>query len=735
MCALGACVLGVSANVLLQPAMAADNELVQPPICSAATPSGICTVTPIGLGHNRVKLDLTAASASVDIGGYKVVTENYNGSYVTPVVEALPGDTVAAHLVNALPPAPPAASHAGMQHGDPTDNPTNLHYFHGGIVSPRNAIRPKPGDPETGNGDNVYVHLKSGPAGQPNSFDFDVAIPGEDGLDARVLEGTGYISHPVGLNWYHSHMHGISSVQVAGGMSGLLSVGEAMANVKAACVTDPSDASKCLNDVDKDTRDLRSRTKARYAIVRDIAVKNLTKLPGEANGDPADFDPDAGPFLNSNLPCGVWNKATSSIDLNNSVAQIGFCQRTQDTAFLYTVNGQRYPTITVKAGENLLMRMGNLSSNLPYWLELQGADGTDGKVLPLTLLSIDGVVPAAPVLAGQSQKPVLALNDDNLLLMPAARAEIYVRNDENIHAERQVYILRTKTQKVSTETWPEIQLARIVLEPNAVANKTLVSLNVPVARILATLAAQARVNEVADKPEGCARDLDPAFHEYRRVTFRKGGHTSAQPPVQAVWSLTAELIRPDPQGPDLKKDTDYKSPDPGDSSILGPDNAGMPFEEYVKDGPVDWTKRHTCIQIDHANHRGSHKQLWVLFNATPFLHNFHIHQIKFRLATKQDLADHFLAPPDSAHTCTPVPCAAAPDYALYDDQSSTVDPGATRWHDTIPLPPFKRVYVVMSFDAKQQIGRFVFHCHLLAHEDKGLMAPIEVWEPQAVALK
>lgn len=729
---LGACLASVGPNFLLQPAMAADQELVDAPICSAATAAqfpNICTVTSLGNGQNKIKINLTAASASIDVGGYKVVTENYNGNYLTPVVEALPGDTVAAHLVNALPPASPAAAHAGMQHGDPNDNPTNLHYFHGGIVSPKNAVRPKPGDPETGNGDNVYIHLKSGLGadGKPNSFDFDVQIPGDQMLDARVLEGTGYISHPVGLNWYHSHMHGISSDQVAGGMSGLISVGEAMANVKAACVPDPSDARKCLNDVEKDTRDLHGRTKARYAILRDIAVKNLTKLPGEANGDPAVFDPEAGPFLNAGLPCGVWNKDTNHLDLGNAAAQIGFCQRTQDTAFLYTVNGQRFPTITVEAGQNLLLRTGNLSSNLPYWLELQGADGTDGKVLPLTLLSIDGVVPAAPVVAGQSQKPVLALNDNNLLLMPAARAEIYVRNDEKPHTERQVYILRTKTQKVSTETWPEIQLARIVLEPNAVASKTLVSLNVPVAKIPLSVFTEARLNETAAPPVGCVRDLDPAFHEYRRVTFLKVGSGAA-----TSWSLRTELIRP--QGTTLSDDATYKSADPDLSSIpAGSGGGGMPFEEYVgTDGLVDWTKPHPCIQIDHGTHRGSHKQLWVLFNGTTALHNFHIHQIKFRLATKQDLADHFLAPPDPSHTCTAANCAA-PDYAFYDDGSSNVDPGATRWHDTIPLPPFRKVYVVMSFDAKQQIGRFVFHCHLLAHEDKGLMAPIEVWEPQAVS--
>ena len=41
------------------------------------------------------------------------------------------------------------------------------------------------------------------------------------------------------------------------------------------------------------------------------------------------------------------------------------------------------------------------------------------------------------------------------------------------------------------------------------------------------------------------------------------------------------------------------------------------------------------------------------------------------------------------------------------------------------------MFVIMSFDAAQQLGRFVFHCHILKHEDKGLMAPIEVWEALA----
>lgn len=141
------------------------------------------------------------------MGGYRVETENYNGAYLTPVIEAMPGDTVAAHLENSLHEAIATTDRQTMAHGPAGENPTNLHYFHGGIVTPNNA-RP-PIDAGKGNGDNIYVRLKNREAGEPYRFDYNVPIPGERMLDARVLEGKGTISHPDGLNWYHSHMHGI----------------------------------------------------------------------------------------------------------------------------------------------------------------------------------------------------------------------------------------------------------------------------------------------------------------------------------------------------------------------------------------------------------------------------------------------------------------------------------------------------------------------------------------------
>lgn len=720
-------VTGIGLGFLLQPAIAA--ELVQPPICSAATAAqpdlaGICSVTPLGNGHNEVKISLTAASAEIAMGGYRVTTGNYNSNYLTPIVEAMPGDTLSAHLVNAL---TPNANGGGMH--DHSDNPTNLHYFHGGIVSPNNA-RPAPA--ELGTGDNIYVYLKSG-----RSFDFKVPIPGEkpipgnDVLDARVLESEGNIPHPLGLNWYHSHLHGISSNQVMGGMSGLLSVGEATANVKAGCLENPSDKQKCLNDVAKDTSDLKRKTKVRYALLRDMPVMNITKLPEQANGDVAIWDPDpAARDFSPGTQCGVW-KPDGSGPNPDPTLRTGFCQRNKDTALLFTVNGQRYPTITIEEDKNLLLRLGNLSANIPYWLELRNE--TDGTILPITILSLDGVVPAMPIAPGQAQKPVQAVNYDDVLMMPAMRAEIYVRNDEKPHTTQQVYILKSKKHAVGTDEWPEIQLARIVLEPNAATSKVLVALNAAIATVGSPQVLSKTLGaEKAVLPEGCVRDLDPTYHEYRRVTFIPGGLTSDNRTTD--WSVYTEIVRP--TGPEPKDDFDQVPDNPKETTVAVGVEAdgvgrGYPFEEYVRsDGLIDWTKRHVCIFIDNTTHAGSHKQLWVLFNATNTLHNFHIHQMKFRLATADELKSHFIAAPPSPRTCGQDACPAdTPNYDLYDDQkSSGLDPGETRrWHDTIPLPPNGKVFVVMSFDATQQVGRFVFHCHILKHEDSGLMAPIEVW--------
>jgi FtsP/CotA-like multicopper oxidase with cupredoxin domain len=82
-------------------------------------------------------------------------------------------------------------------------------------------------------------------------------------------------------------------------------------------------------------------------------------------------------------------------------------------------------------------------------------------------------------------------------------------------------------------------------------------------------------------------------------------------------------------------------------------------------------------------------QHWRIVNATGELHPMHIHQV------------HFLA------------------YA--ENDKPVADPV---WLDTVNVPFGGSVDLVMDFTDPVIKGMSVFHCHLLNHEDKGMMAKV-----------
>jgi FtsP/CotA-like multicopper oxidase with cupredoxin domain len=64
---------------------------------------------------------------------------------------------------------------------------------------------------------------------------------------------------------------------------------------------------------------------------------------------------------------------------------------------------------------------------------------------------------------------------------------------------------------------------------------------------------------------------------------------------------------------------------------------------------------------------------------------------------------------------------------------------ANSWLDTIPIPYATQNEagvsvpgeVVMRFKFRDFIGPYVFHCHILAHEDNGMMTVINVTSPDS----
>jgi len=668
--------------------VAAAETLRQPSICTtieagaSALQFPFCRVTPMAdkPGQHELTLSLSATTSPVNVGGYRLSeTDNYNGGYLPPIVELKPGDRFKVRLLNTLGPSTTSAAlHGTADHGDGNKS-TNLH-THGLIVSPRNA---RPELPQ--NGDNIFVSLNRG-----DGLDYSIDIP--TALPASLLDGkSGIIPHPSGPFWYHSHQHGISAAQVGGGMSGLLSVGPRDGNLVA---TNPDE-----------TGALRARADTSYLMLRDIQITSAT--------DPIVADGNSPAVWVNNPDSKLCEPGTDGVIAPPVERREGYCQSPIDKSkiWLFTVNGQRFPTIKIPSGRNNLWRVANQSANATYVISLLA---TSGAPVPFDLVSVDGVVPGIPVAsAAVPANSPEAIKVLNIRLLPAARAEIFIENDNGDVTERRL-ILRTEglntaaPGEMAGDRWPEIKLAEVILEGATVvaANTARLGLNVPVTRPAPPTAASATAAAVPMLPTGCARDINKAELEHRRISF--AGFPGA-------WKITTELVHPKDKL-QLQKPGDFV-PDPN-ATIKR-----VRFEQYLKpDHTVDWDgvgdgtdpgvrPRHSCVSL-----RNGHGQLWELNNPTAELHNFHLHQTKFRLAREQDLRDYGIDP------------GGLSLIASVAIKALLVNAGDERdiWHDTLPVEPGVPIFIVINFDAEEQLGRYVFHCHILKHEDDGLMAPIEV---------
>ncbi|MFC5923333.1 multicopper oxidase family protein [Micromonospora vulcania] len=90
-------------------------------------------------------------------------------------------------------------------------------------------------------------------------------------------------------------------------------------------------------------------------------------------------------------------------------------------------------------------------------------------------------------------------------------------------------------------------------------------------------------------------------------------------------------------------------------------------------------------------------EIWKLVNTDGVPHNFHVHDVQFQVLS-QDGA----APP----------------------------PPLTGWKDTIFLPPNVPIELIMRFsDYADAQTPYMFHCHMLYHEDSGMMGQFVVVPP------
>jgi FtsP/CotA-like multicopper oxidase with cupredoxin domain len=118
-------------------------------------------------------------------------------------------------------------------------------------------------------------------------------------------------------------------------------------------------------------------------------------------------------------------------------------------------------------------------------------------------------------------------------------------------------------------------------------------------------------------------------------------------------------------------------------------------------------------------------QLWRFINTTGDTHPIHIHQSQFQ---PLDAAGARLAVADASGanlynpTCRTTSTPIVPDATT--SEGRVFEPPETRgWKDVIRVDPGNAVKVAVRFDIP---GRYVYHCHVLEHEDTEMMRPFVV---------
>lgn len=142
-------------------------------------------------------------------------------------------------------------------------------------------------------------------------------------------------------------------------------------------------------------------------------------------------------------------------------------------------------------------------------------------------------------------------------------------------------------------------------------------------------------------------------------------------------------------------------------------------------GPLDWDAPTTETPL-----LGSTEQ-WEMFNFTEDSHPIHLHLTQYQVVGKWHIdfldEDGNGIPDDTNHDgVISYDTGSTPNYSLADiwigDQIA-LRSEETGWQDTVLVDPHEMMAIVATFD---KLGDYVWHCHILSHEDNEMMRPFTV---------
>lgn len=658
------------------------------------------------------------------------------------------GDTISEHLRSALQdaagsiPATPSAQLNPPANGGVPCRATNTH-THGLLVSPYHPARPgsgpygdyvldvtlSPGAPP--DVDTCASTPVQGTAATPlhgahgttgSMLDYEIHIPGHPGVNSLV---TG--EHPSGLMWFHPHPHGYSRPQVEGGTTSVITVG---ALTDYACPLNLLQNGKCPS-----------------AVSALLKPERILELKDAQIGRSAD---------------GAWHfNAAYGSGLCGDGAQVlaGECTAADGSAkWVFTVNGVQFPQIGAQPGAAEIWRIANTSPNVSYDLAVRAGHGVGGAPIAFQVLAIDGVS-IAQAGAGGIFAP------EHLLMMPGSRAEI--RLPPQPPGTYTLVSLGAATGAGGNgDTWPAAELAAVTwpappaprpgAPSQALAQRSGAASGAAPLGVTGPNGGPGPASQPSPQlrrlqpsgpalPAGCTyapRDTRRIYMVHRTVPVDPGKPQGAQ---KEVFGLVAGIQRAGGALEFFDKDWNVLTKPQGSGQIA------MTLDEVWAAGtnadPAFPAFGHGTAG-DICSVRGSNER-WVVENWTSEDHNFHLHQSRFLIdqANAKD-AGFFQFPLPGAQG------SAATDAAIQAMVSDLVPFEQGGWinahHDSVPVPrgdggpcpgdPLAsvgcprpgRVTILVNFDRAEQVGDFVYHCHILEHEDGGMMARVQVRCPPGV---
>src|SRR6266850_255490 len=771
----------VSATCVLGSASAGAEEFKNPPVIEVRSPGGDLTIR-----ARRGTAPVPGLGDVEQVYGYEVRPDTAfprkrSGPPATiglmpPVIRVDRGSTLRILHRNDL----RTTDVAGKS--QPTES--NLH-THGLLVSPKGTGFEGAGR-DRRYGDCIFVTASTsgsgttghahGPAadgpGDPCSLDPGAALVRLENGDIRYS----YViaaDHPSGMYWLHPHPHGLSEGQVSNGLSGLMFIGNLWDTSYVKCrITASPDVAGLGACADQEAQreeleaERRAPLEVRYLALKDIQVSKLKDRTGKprfrliefpVRPDPRDrsaneaFGDQTDARKNRCGKLVVSGSGNGDLTYVDGAAAPGQCWQKEhaDERWVFTVSGQVHPRITVKAGQAQVWHLANIGADVTYRLHLETVDENPRR-LAFEVRALDGA--AFP-------PDWTRRRHTEIVLMPSARVEVLVQRctesaasgagalrdcvepSERVEARLRTAGVATGIDADSGDQWPAVDLASVVFEATESSPGATTPRSVPVQPAPAPGSGSVGAGTPSSPPSRAGPGSTPVpsapsttcdgrryqagpedfrldsnlvrlirfnnrdFGEHggelfgiHVENFRMVDHAGTPVPL-ADLVTEGRVERPDERGSGIAK---IALEDPCWRAAAGEDGSPAEFAKFYPAFKMDGDPNVTAAY--------GAREYWLLVNDSDECHNFHIHQTKFvvldadfsaggRPSAAQCLGDRGLAPPINRNVL----------------------------HDNYPLPPGARVLVMIRFDGPK-LGRFVFHCHILEHEDKGMMATIAVVE-------